>query len=49
MLDRLPQFIEQAKERNVDVNLHARLFNDDEEENKDRELIEEFLDQAHEV
>lgn len=43
MLDRLPQFMEVAKERNVDVNLHARLCDED-EENKDRELIEDFLD-----
>ena len=43
MLDSLPQFMEVAKEKNVVVDLHARLVDIDEEANTDRELIAEFL------
>ena len=44
MLDRLPQFMEVAKEKKVDINLSERLCDDEEECKTDRGLISDFLE-----
>ena len=44
MLDSLPQFMEVAKEKNVTIDLQARLVDIEDGKNTDRELIDKFLD-----